>query len=648
MGDRARRHAVAAAEPAGHDRGRRASRRVRCSAPDRSPRRSRTRCPASSRTSGSSRCAARSARCSASSAWSRPARLDALAAGRHRRRAGRGGPRPLRSRRASRAGTRSSRAPAPCAPRGASAGCAPRCRRIGTDVVAARRRDAARRPEPVDAHRPPARSRRSNAPATRSSRCTRTRCSSGSCSIPHVLAAHRARRSRCASSRWRGKDGVPEDRDPARAPGGARAGAAAHRAGAGAARRTSRRRTGSPSAEDRASVVREALRLRVRWVQELEAALRVGARAAPRRARRARPRRAGAVPRPRVARARRPRPRGPGARPARRVRPVPRPAARPVPALRPRAPDRGASTGTRTRGPAPAVAASAGRCSCGEPADAPDGAVLVGLDARQPHRAGAAAAPRARRRDRQRARAPGDPRPRGRRADGRRPRHARRRCLEAGDVVEVDGATGAVTVVEPGRSRRRGVVMIRKLGWLLGAVMLGFTGIYTIVYVYRWEWNRALFVGMLFVAVEVAAALALVLRRSPSSSSGSRRRPDRTTPVLAHLRVDRAGAEPLRLAGAVDDGDERLHHRAARRRRAAVRRHLDRGPHRDPHRDADARARPGAPARRRRRSRAGRSCPRTPSSWPRPVRTPTTRTCGSCSARRRRADDGADRRRRRC
>ena len=78
--------------------------------------------------------------------------------------------------------------------------------------------------------------------------------------------------------------------------------------------------------------------------------------------------------------------------------------------------------------------------------------------------------------------------------------------------------------------------MIRKLGWLLGLMMLGFTGIYTIVYVYRWEWNRALFVGMLFVAVEVALALALVLRRlalleqrvSPSSDDDA---------VIAHLRA---------------------------------------------------------------------------------------------------------------
>jgi hypothetical protein len=55
--------------------------------------------------------------------------------------------------------------------------------------------------------------------------------------------------------------------------------------------------------------------------------------------------------------------------------------------------------------------------------------------------------------------------------------------------------------------------VIRKFAWLLGTLTLAFTGIYTIVYVYRWEWNRALFTGMMFVIVEVAAALALILRR---------------------------------------------------------------------------------------------------------------------------------------
>lgn len=76
--------------------------------------------------------------------------------------------------------------------------------------------------------------------------------------------------------------------------------------------------------------------------------------------------------------------------------------------------------------------------------------------------------------------------------------------------------------------------MIRKFGWLLGTVTLAFTGVYTIVYVYRWEWNRALFVGMMFVAVEVTAALALILRRLNQLEQRAAKGPD--PQVLARLR----------------------------------------------------------------------------------------------------------------
>jgi hypothetical protein len=79
--------------------------------------------------------------------------------------------------------------------------------------------------------------------------------------------------------------------------------------------------------------------------------------------------------------------------------------------------------------------------------------------------------------------------------------------------------------------------VIRKLGWLLGAVVFAFTGIYTIVYVYRWEWNRALFVAMLFVALEVAGGLALVLRRLKGLEAKIDALPDRRAQVAAHLRA---------------------------------------------------------------------------------------------------------------
>jgi hypothetical protein len=43
--------------------------------------------------------------------------------------------------------------------------------------------------------------------------------------------------------------------------------------------------------------------------------------------------------------------------------------------------------------------------------------------------------------------------------------------------------------------------------------MMFFTALYFFVYLWRWEWNRALIAGVLFVAAEVAMASAVVLSR---------------------------------------------------------------------------------------------------------------------------------------
>ena len=52
-----------------------------------------------------------------------------------------------------------------------------------------------------------------------------------------------------------------------------------------------------------------------------------------------------------------------------------------------------------------------------------------------------------------------------------------------------------------------------RIAGVLGGVMLFFTSLYFFVYLWRWEWNRALIAGVLFVAAEVAMASATVLRR---------------------------------------------------------------------------------------------------------------------------------------
>jgi hypothetical protein len=55
--------------------------------------------------------------------------------------------------------------------------------------------------------------------------------------------------------------------------------------------------------------------------------------------------------------------------------------------------------------------------------------------------------------------------------------------------------------------------MTRRILWLVAAVTLLASGVYTLVYLYRWEWNRALFTSLLFIAIEVGIVAAVVLRR---------------------------------------------------------------------------------------------------------------------------------------
>jgi hypothetical protein len=45
--------------------------------------------------------------------------------------------------------------------------------------------------------------------------------------------------------------------------------------------------------------------------------------------------------------------------------------------------------------------------------------------------------------------------------------------------------------------------VIHRLARLLALVVLGFSGIYVIVYLLRWEWNRALIAGLFFLAAEL-------------------------------------------------------------------------------------------------------------------------------------------------
>ena len=54
---------------------------------------------------------------------------------------------------------------------------------------------------------------------------------------------------------------------------------------------------------------------------------------------------------------------------------------------------------------------------------------------------------------------------------------------------------------------------MKAVAWVLAIATLVAAGSYTVVSLARWEWNRALFFAIVFVAAEVGLASALVLRR---------------------------------------------------------------------------------------------------------------------------------------
>jgi hypothetical protein len=108
----------------------------------------------------------------------------------------------------------------------------------------------------------------------------------------------------------------------------------------------------------------------------------------------------------------------------------------------------------------------------------------------------------------------------------------------------------------------------RRLGLLATLVTMGGAGWYVFVYLYRWEWNRALISGVIFLAAEIGLIGTLALGRlarierrldegdvpasSPFRSSGVPSRSSRS-PVLSRSSVSsralrRVDADPAVLA----------------------------------------------------------------------------------------------------
>ena len=94
-------------------------------------------------------------------------------------------------------------------------------------------------------------------------------------------------------------------------------------------------------------------------------------------------------------------------------------------------------------------------------------------------------------------------------------------------------------------------MIVRRLGLLALVATLGASGWYVFVYLYRWEWNRAVISGVIFVAAEIALIGTLVIerlgrleRRVDESERRSAARPDPA--LLARVReAAPAASEPF-------------------------------------------------------------------------------------------------------
>lgn len=93
---------------------------------------------------------------------------------------------------------------------------------------------------------------------------------------------------------------------------------------------------------------------------------------------------------------------------------------------------------------------------------------------------------------------------------------------------------------------------MRRLAALLVALTFLGAGGYVFVYLYRWEWNRALVALGVFLAAEIAVAAGVLLRRidvltRATEKQQSSPRPDPA--VLAALRDSPAAPTPFRWLG---------------------------------------------------------------------------------------------------
>ncbi|RDI51087.1 hypothetical protein [Nocardia mexicana] len=96
--------------------------------------------------------------------------------------------------------------------------------------------------------------------------------------------------------------------------------------------------------------------------------------------------------------------------------------------------------------------------------------------------------------------------------------------------------------------------MMRKFGVLLAVVTVIATGAYVFVYLYRWEWNRAIMSATLFLAAEIALVAMLVTNRLRALGSRIGAEPERRRTA----RIVHAAEPPSRVNFAWLTRPERL------------------------------------------------------------------------------------------
>lgn len=80
---------------------------------------------------------------------------------------------------------------------------------------------------------------------------------------------------------------------------------------------------------------------------------------------------------------------------------------------------------------------------------------------------------------------------------------------------------------------------LRKVLWIVAAITAAYCGAYVFVYLARWQWERAMFMGFGFLAAEIVLATLVVLRRLDQDQRGRTglNAPEPVDPaVLAHIR----------------------------------------------------------------------------------------------------------------